>query len=413
MCPVRRDIVACASYELDEASGARRGKVYLYGVTAESKLVRHFDAETPGVLDLKWCSHGGGDAGGSSSRSTFLGAALANGSVAVYAATGLGEGKGGDGGGGEGDDATPGLGEPGIVRVVDEDDEAGGLCLCLSLDWNNRVHGDVSPLSLATSQSNSNVSVVRMAEAAPVLDRQWRAHDLYGADTEVWITAYNGHHPSLLLSGADDSIFKGWDLRGGDGDGGAPPLAFKSKEHDGGVCSIQSHPHRENLVATGSYDGNLRIWDTRNMMAPVCTSRVPLGGGVWRIKWHPDEAHSDVLLSACMRGGVHLVRVDAARAAEPFGAETGGGGIVSALNFEEHGSENLAYGVDWSMPRAAAPTAATAAAAGSAKGPAASVAGARGGQSGLAPFVAVSCSFYNRELRTFTPYLEESGKSAE
>jgi diphthine methyl ester acylhydrolase len=98
---------------------------------------------------------------------------------------------------------------------------------------------------------------------------------------------------------------------------------------------VEVNPHCSHVVATGSYDEHVRLWDMRALATPILTQKLSCGGGVWRLAWHPSE--QDTLLAACMQNGFAVLRGGELWQSYCPGAKEG-----------EHGS--LGYGVGWCQP---------------------------------------------------------------
>ncbi|KZS92962.1 WD40 repeat-like protein [Sistotremastrum niveocremeum HHB9708] len=180
--------------------------------------------------------------------------------------------------------------------------------LCLSLDWSDRKDdGFVSTGALVASSSDGHLSLLKDNGSNIQLTMSWHAHAY-----EPWVAAWDYWDANTVYSG----------------------------KFEGGVTSIQSNPHSEFYIAVGSYDSNVRLLDKRKLGRPVST--VEVGGGAWRVKWHPSSTRQHDLLVACMHDGCKVVR---------FGGFGDQEEPQIVKRFYEH--QSMAYGVDWafSSPR--------------------------------------------------------------
>ena len=163
-------------------------------------------------------------------------------------------------------------------------------------------------------------------------------------------------NPNLIYSGADDCTLRMWDMREASCHSGKPALEWRLFE--GGVtCILQAERrgkllpgYSEESLLCGSYDERIAVLDRRSTKQAVRKSG-KLGGGVWRMRLHPER---DLIVSACMHSGAHVVD---------------GLSLTSEVFYDGHGTDNLVYGCDWRVG---------------------------GGEELVA-----SCSFYNHELRVW------------
>lgn len=105
------------------------------------------------------------------------------------------------------------------------------------------------------------------------------------------------------------------------------------------MTTIQNHPYVEHLLAVGSYDDTVRLFDTRKPLVPL--TEINVGGGAWRVKWHPSPERKDDLLVACMHDGCKVLRLNDATGSQASDFDT-----TITRRFDEH--KSMAYGADWS-----------------------------------------------------------------
>lgn len=324
-CPLQgcRHLLACGTYQLRrpedppadprskgrmevEEPRVRLGRLYLYNFNENKSihpLVEVQRKDTSAILDMKWCHI-------PVAGHALLGLADASGSIQLLRLV-------------ESEEKSHVL-EPLSSLALEEQ------CLALSLDWSTGKTGRArdQPLKIISSDSTGQLHLLMVNETGPKLQKvaAWQAHQF-----EAWIAAFDYWHTEIVYSGGDDGLLRGWDTR-------VPgKFLFTSKRHTMGVCSIQSSPHWEHVLATGSYDEHILLWDTRNMKQPLADT--PVQGGVWRIKWHPFHHH--LLLAACMHSGFKILNCQ--KAVEEKQEAT----VLASHTLPN----SLVYGADWSWLR--------------------------------------------------------------
>mmetsp|Transcript_35762 Transcript_35762/g.41373 ORF Transcript_35762/g.41373 Transcript_35762/m.41373 type:complete len:142 (+) Transcript_35762:411-836(+) len=112
---------------------------------------------------------------------------------------------------------------------------------------------------------------------------QEKAHEY-----QMWFTMLDSSDDNIVYTAADDTRFKGWDVR-------APGAPIFSCQHDYGVCCIKPWAYSDQTLLTGGYDSALKFWDKRKVMRdPAATGKDLLftkliGKSVWDVKFSEES----------------------------------------------------------------------------------------------------------------------------
>ncbi|GAA5876195.1 hypothetical protein JCM16303_007053 [Sporobolomyces ruberrimus] len=320
-CPSVPNLFACGTYQVNKEDNpdvdesdptvTRTGRCLLYSVDRNGQNLTELQRiESPAILDMKWSPQPW------NGHDQVLAIADAKGHVQLHTLN----------------KETKQLSLIDIITCADE------KTLCLSLDWSNRLPTNKEPASIIVSLSNGSLlhltqSITNASPSFEISKTIEQAHDF-----EPWLTSFDCWNPNTVWSGGDDLKLKGWDL---ETDCEVP--SFVNKRFEGGVTTITSHHLVENLIAVGSYDSSVRLFDKRNPLRPLTTFDV--GGGIWRLKWHPTNPCR--LLIAAMHNGFSVIDFPGLSSLEAEGGALNPGEGVLVKRFEGH--ESLAYGVDWNV----------------------------------------------------------------
>ena len=219
------------------------------------------------------------------------------------------------------------------VSVSESGSDETTPVLCLALNWDTSSASDTFT-SIVSSYSNGMVAVhdVRRCDknGSPILVERnsWYAHKLFGdTPAEVWSCCFAAQG-KIVISGGDDGKAKFWDI-------GATTRPMQIlQDFEAGVTVISPHPRKEHLVVIGSYDETIAIYDVRYTSQSLIKRSEPLGGGIWRMQWHPID--DDKILVAAMHGGCRVVHLNWSDDNLSFNV---------MKEFTEH--ESMAYGADW------------------------------------------------------------------
>lgn len=90
-----------------------------------------------------------------------------------------------------------------------------------------------------------------------------------------------------------------------------------------------------------SYNNTVKLFDTRKLASAI--TEVDVGGGAWRIKWHPSAERRNDLLVASMHDGFKVIRFEPGNDNTDWTRFFGSSQIISRN--DDH--ESMAYGADW------------------------------------------------------------------
>ena len=312
-----------------------KGMVSAANVTSSSS-----SSSLSGVLDGKWIkAHPSSTTSCINESSFYFAAAHSSGHISIYSLT-MGDHD-------DGDKIPIQMHLAASSENVPSSTHADPSPLCLSLSWNtSEILDGASSNSIVSSYSNGTVKVHECLRTGNSEDSShhmylverasWVAHTMFTSPAEVWSAAFlgssnnNSAECQAVMTGGDDGKLKLWDTR-------MTTRPMQVLNHfDAGVTVVSPHPRNPNLVACGSYDETMCLYDIRflNPKKPLGRS-APLGGGIWRIKWHPFD--DDRVLVAAMHGGCRIVKIDE--------MEDNSCVFLATKQFTEH--KSMAYGADW------------------------------------------------------------------
>ncbi|XP_044008905.1 diphthine methyltransferase isoform X2 [Aphidius gifuensis] len=308
-CPIDdfKDLFVCGTYQLapedeqsNEKSQKRDGKIYLFRIETMGKLKLLQTIDVPAVLDMKW-SHV------RIQNNIYLGVVNSIGYIQIYKL--------------QIDETT---GDAMIKLHIEKklSQKSGDEILALSLDWSTGKcqNDNINDAKITVSDSEGKITIFNFDSHNDLSVLS----SLEEHEFQAWITAFNYWNTNIIYSGGDDCKFKWYDLRVD------TKLIGSNRIHEAGVTSLHSNSNEEFILASGSYDEKLRIWDTRNFRRPISENN--LSGGVWRLKWDP--FYHKYLLGACMYGGFKLIDCNSIDDPKIIG------------EYNEH--KSIAYGCDWS-----------------------------------------------------------------
>lgn len=142
-----------------------------------------------------------------------------------------------------------------------------------------------SPAQLLSGSFDKSVIMVDVRSVNEVCNK-W----LVTADVES--LAWDPHADCTFVVSQENGVVQGFDIRSGSSDAsssGRP--VFTLHGHDKAVSSMSYNPRKPNLLATGSTDKTVKLWDLSNNQPSCLASKNPKAGSIFSIAFSEDNPY--------------------------------------------------------------------------------------------------------------------------
>uniref|UniRef100_A0A2C9UUK8 Uncharacterized protein n=1 Tax=Manihot esculenta TaxID=3983 RepID=A0A2C9UUK8_MANES len=112
----------------------------------------------------------------------------------------------------------------------------------------------------------------------------------WSVTADVESLAWDPHSNHSFVVSLEDGTVQGFDIRAAKSDSTSHSKpSFILHAHDKAVCTVSYNPHLPNLLATGSTDKMVKLWDLSNNQPSCVASKNPKAGAIFSISFSEDS----------------------------------------------------------------------------------------------------------------------------
>ncbi|KAL7172373.1 hypothetical protein ACSBR2_031962 [Camellia fascicularis] len=112
----------------------------------------------------------------------------------------------------------------------------------------------------------------------------------WSVSADVETVAWDPHTEHSFVVSLEDGTVEGFDIRAAKSDQSSDSKpSFTLHAHDKAVCTVSYNPLAQNLLATGSTDKMVKLWDLSNNQPSCVASNNPKAGAVFSISFSEDS----------------------------------------------------------------------------------------------------------------------------
>ncbi|XP_071725365.1 uncharacterized protein [Rutidosis leptorrhynchoides] len=111
----------------------------------------------------------------------------------------------------------------------------------------------------------------------------------WSVSSDVESLTWDPHAEHLFVVSLEDGTVQGFDIRNASSQASESKPSFTLHAHDKAVCTISYNPAAPNLLATGSTDKMVKLWDLSNSQPNCIASKNPKAGAVFSVSFSGDS----------------------------------------------------------------------------------------------------------------------------